>query len=67
MRIKNCNGKRIKDCWDCKYHYEAYYWFGCIYGLEHTNTYIDVPLSAKEIPYWCKLPDWRRTLEVKID
>jgi len=67
MKIKNDDGKRIKSCWDCSHHYESMYWFGCIEGLEDTDIYKPVGSSEKEIPGWCRLPDWRRTLEVKID
>lgn len=65
--IKNDNGKRIKDCWDCSKLYADYYFHGCIEGLENTNEYRSIVSYSGNIPIECRLPNWKRTLEVKRD
>jgi len=63
MIIKNCNSRRIKGCDRCDY-LGTEVWGGGISCKK--SEYILVDLSF-EIPLICPLPDWRRTLEVKID
>jgi len=67
MIIKNLNGTRIKSCNGCPYCYMDLMGgsLGCILGLDWTYNPI-IPESF-DIPIECRLPDWRRTLEVKID
>ena len=55
--IKNCNGKRIKDCGECEYCY-----IDLMGGIDCKKEYL-IDYSFK-IPVECCLPDWRRTLEV---
>ena len=63
MIIKNCNGRRIKSCDKCDY-LGTEVWGGGISCQKDER--ILVGLSFKII-YCCPLPDWERTLEVKID
>lgn len=62
MRMKNCNGRRIKSCGDCDY-LGLEVWGG---GIDcKKSEYILVDLSFR-IPIECPLPDWKRTIEVKF-
>jgi len=67
MAIKNCDGKRIKSCDKCSHFYSDYYFIGCKEGLGHTFEYKAIVGWSFLIPIECRLPDWKRTLEVKID
>lgn len=68
MRYKNCDGKRIKSCDMCPHMYmDIMGGIACIEGLHHTHECKEIVSSSFEIPVECRLPDWKRTLEVKRD
>ena len=63
VEIKNCNGRRIKSCDKCD-DLGTEVWGGGISCRKTEN--IIVSLSF-EIPFICPLPNWKRTLEVKLE
>ena len=68
MRLKNCDGKRIKSCNGCSYVYMDIMGgnLGCKLGCD-TWTYNPIIPESSDIPIECRLPDWERTLEVKLE
>lgn len=61
MVIKNCDGRRIKDCGEC-HNVGHEFWGGEMSCNKSDDVYVSITWI---IPFNCPLPDWKRTLEVK--